>query len=339
MKRAVRWTAGVCAALSIAVASGCGSGKGDDPAPRPHTELITALSGVRDSFLTHYWSEFGDVAGVRARGAAENPDPLLGYGESQLVQAAAQLHDLTGIDPLAARTALTLGQPPEQVGVLNGTFDPSAIGAKLQKLGYKKRDVGGGEAEWVIRDNHAIDANDRFAQLGILTALNVIRVSPTRVVYAGATKDIDTKTLTGPRPLSDAFDVGAVADCLGPVKAAQIGMDINTSPKLMGIGVQTSSPQDATAVVCMVTKSRDAAEDIASAWPGRVQSVTSYLTNEPWSKVLADPKAEVLDGSEHVVRLTARPLGKVTALFDAWRAKDLGPLLTGTRPDPTVSAR
>lgn len=338
MKRAVRRAAGVCAALSIAVASGCGSGKGDDPAPRPDTELITALRGVKDSFLTHYWSEFGDVAGVRARGTAETPDPLLGYGESQLIAAASQLHDLAGIDPLAARTALTLGQPPEQVGVLNGTFDPAAIGAKLQKLGYKKRDVGGGEAEWVIRDHHAIDANDRFAQLGILTALNVIRVSPTRVVYAGATKDIDAKTLTGPRPLSDALDVGAVADCLGPVKAAQIGMDINTSPKLMGIGVQTSS-KDATSVICMVTKNRDAAEDIASAWPGHVRSVTSSLTDEPWSKVLADPKAEALGGSEHVVRLTARPLGKTTALFDAWRAKDLGPLLTGARPDPMVSAR
>ncbi|MFJ9707647.1 hypothetical protein [Streptomyces sp. NPDC101234] len=342
--RTARWGGGACALLSVAIASGCGASspaKGDEDGKRPRTELATALSQVQDTDPARHWIEFGDVAGVRARsggGSGSKRDPLLGYGESQLADAAALLPDPTGIDPFAARTALSVGRPPDPVGFLYGSFDTTAIGSKLRKLGYAKQDLAGGEATWIIRDHHKIDETDPLAQLGILTALNVVRVSPQRIVYAGASADID-KALAGDGPLADNEAVGGIADCLGEVEAAQIGLDPGISETPLGIGVTGSSGADAVEVACVTTPGQDAAEAIASAWPGRVRSTTSRLSNEPWSKLLAQPRAEVIGGPSHVVRLTARPTGSTRVLFDAWRAEDIGPLLTGAEPDPATSAR
>lgn len=325
------------------IASGCGTGdtaKGDD-VTRPRTTLITALSQVKDTHLTQDWIEFGDVAGVRSQstgGTGSQRDPLLGYGAPKLADAAALLPDLTGIDPFAARTALTLGYPPDQVGVLYGTFNSKEIGSKLRKLGYAEHALAGGETTWIIRDHHQIDEKDPLAQLGILTALNVVRVSPERIVYAGATADID-KTLSGAKPLADNEEVGGIADCLGKVKAAQIGFDVNVSNTPLGVGVLESSGTDTTEIACVTTKSQDAAQALASAWPGRVRSTRSAMSNEPWSKLLTHPQAEVVGGASHIVRLTARPTGSPRVLFDAWAGGDLGPVLTGAKPDPRASAK
>lgn len=342
--RAARWGSGACAVLSVVVASGCGTSgaaKDDEDGKRPRTALVTALSRVQDSHLTQDWIEFGDVAALRSRsdgGSGSKPDPLLGYGEPKLADAAALLPELTGIDPFAARTALSVGYPPEPVGFLYGSFNTTAIGSKLRKLGYAKHDLAGGETTWIIRDHHKIDEKDPLAQLGIVTALNVVRVSPQRIVYAGASADID-KALPVTKPLADNEAVGGIADCLGQVKAAQIGFDVKIATTPLGVGVTGSSGADATEVVCMTTTSRDAAEAIASAWPGRVKSTTSALSAEPWSNLLAQPRAEVVGGPSHVVRLTARPTGSTRALLDAWASGDLGPLLTGAKPDPEVSVR
>ncbi|NEA97631.1 hypothetical protein [Streptomyces sp. SID13726] len=343
--RAARCASGACALLSVVVMSGCGNSDtaGDDHVERPHTPLITALSQVKDTHLTQDWIEFGDVAGVRARsgaGSASPRDPLLGYGEQKLADAAALLPGLTGIDPFAARTALTLGYPPDQVGVLYGSFNTTEIGAKLRKLGYKEHALAGGETSWIIRDHHQIDQKDPLAQLGILTALNVVRVSSKRIVHAGATADID-KTLSGARSLSDNEEVGGIADCLGQVEAAQIGFDVNISDTPLGVGVlrPSGSDADATEVACVTTESEGAAQALASGWPGRVKSTMSARAGEPWSKLLTRPRAEVVGGASHVVRLTARPTGSPRVLFDEWAVGDLGPVLTGAKPDPRLSAK
>ncbi|MFF0223212.1 hypothetical protein [Streptomyces sp. NPDC004629] len=341
---AARWGSGACAVLSVVVASGCGTSgaaKGDDDGKRPRTALITALSRVQDTHLTRDWIEFGDVAGVRSRsdgGSGSKPDPLLGYGEPKLADAAALLPDLTGIDPFAARTALSVGYPLDPVGFLYGSFNTTTIGSKLRKLGYTKHDLAGGETTWIIRDHHKIDEKDPLAQLGIVTALNVVRVSPQRIVYGGASADID-QALAGTKPLADNEAVGGIADCLGQVKAARIGLDLKIAATPLGIGVAGASGTDATEVVCMTTASQEEAERLASAWPGRVKSTTSALSAEPWSNLLAQPRAKVIGGPSHVVRLTARLTGSTRALFDAWTSGDLGPLLTGAKPDPEVSVR
>ncbi|MET8977137.1 hypothetical protein ABZX85_16090 [Streptomyces sp. NPDC004539] len=344
--RTARWAGGVCALLSVALASGCGTDRaanGDDGGggggggDKPPTALVTALREVRGSDPARAWIEFGDVAALRGGSPAER-NPLLGYGEPKLAPAATLLPDLTGIDPFAARTALSVGKPPDEVGFLYGSFDPAAIGAKLKKLGYAEHPLGGGESTWTVRDDRAIDPADPLAQIGIVTSMNVVRVSPRRIVYGGAGADVD-RALKGTGALADDKAVGAVADCLGEVRAAWIGLDEKTAPEPMGIGVRQPAKGAATEVVCMTTASGDAAESIASAWPGRVRSTTSMVSNEPWSKLLSHPEAEVIGGSSHVVRLTARPTGAVNVLFDAWLHLDLGPLLTGARPAPEISAK
>lgn len=281
------------------------------------------------------------MAGVRSRsdgGSSSKRDPLLGYGEPKLADAAALLPDLTGIDPFAARTALSVGHPPDPVGFLYGSFNTTAIGSKLRKLGYTKHGNADGETTWVIRDHHKIDEKDPLAQLGIVTALNVVRVSSRRIVHGGASADID-QALTGTEPLADNEAVGGIADCLGQVEAAQIGLDLKIAATPLGIGATGSSGTDATEAICMTTASQDAAEVLASAWPGRVKSTTSALSAEPWSNRLTQPRAEVIGGPSHVVRLTARPTGSTRVLFDAWASEDLGPLLTGAKPAPETSAR
>ncbi|MBS2550868.1 hypothetical protein KGQ19_28745, partial [Catenulispora sp. NL8] len=44
--------------------------------------------------------------------------------------------------PPIATSAITVGNPPNAVGILYGGFDPAAIGAKLAAWGYKKQDRG-----------------------------------------------------------------------------------------------------------------------------------------------------------------------------------------------------
>ncbi|MHC5907666.1 hypothetical protein ACVNF4_27820 [Streptomyces sp. S6] len=339
--RTARRAGGVCALLSAVVVSSCGAdhaAQRDDDGDKPPTALITALRETRDTGAARAWTEFGDVAALRSQGTPAKPNPLLGHGEARLAPAARLLPDLTGIDPYAARTAVSVGRPPASVGFLYGTFDTAAIGAKLKKLGYAEHPLGGGESTWVIRDGHAIDPADPLARIGIVTSMNVVRVAPRRIVYGGATTDLDQAT-EGTGPLAGDKAVGAVADCLGEVRAAWVGLDEKTAPEPMGVGVRQTAKGPATEVVCMTTASDGAAESIASAWPGRVKSTTSMVTGVPWSALLAEPKAEVLGGSSHVVRLTARATGSVNALFDAWAHMDLAPLLTGARPAPENSVK
>jgi len=331
----------VCALLTAVAGSGCGADDAAEKADggdKPPTALITALREAENTEPARSWTEFGDVAALRSQDTPTKPDPLLGHGEAGLAPAASLLPELTGIDPYAARTAVSVGRPPTSVGLLYGTFDTAAIGAKLKKLGYAEHALGGGESAWVILDDHAIDANAPLARIGIVTAMNVVRVSPRRIVYGGATADLD-RALKGTGPLADDKAVGALADCLGEVRAAWLGLDERTAPEPMGVGVRRTAKGEATEVVCVTTASKGAAESIASAWPGRVRSTTSTVSGVPWSTLLAEPEAEVLGGSSHVVRLTARPTGSVNVLFDAWRQGDLGPLLTGARPAPENSAK
>ncbi|MFE9424687.1 hypothetical protein ACFYNO_17145 [Kitasatospora sp. NPDC006697] len=306
-----------------ATTAGCGgssaparSQSGDAVVP---ASLPAALSQAHaDSTARHFQLLYG------TGGQAAN-------GEPALAAAASQLPQLTGIDPASAATALSVGAPPTAVGFLYGSFDTAAIGTKLTALGYHRQDLGHGEALWTIRDDHQLDAGSPLTELGIAGELNVIRLSPARLVYGGAHSDLDRALATSGPALADDRLIGGLASCLGDTaRAAQIGQDPTVGAAPFGLGISQAGGE----VVCLSAPSADAAQAMATAWPQRAATANSAKTDQPWSTRLADPAATVVGGPAHLVRLTARPTDSDQVLFQASMNQDLGELLggLGTRP-------
>ncbi|GAA1952489.1 hypothetical protein GCM10009738_27530 [Kitasatospora viridis] len=294
--------------------------------------LTTALHQVHATDLTRAWIEFGNTGGptyIDNGSAADalSTDSLAGFGAPALA-TQSQLPLLTGIDPAAGRPALSVGRPGDAVGFLYGSFDAAGIGANFRKLGYQHKDLGGGETEWLVRDQDRTDQTSPLAQLGITTALNVVRVSPNRIVYGEVSADVDQALAGGPT-LADDAAVGPVAGCLVDTVAAQIGQDPKVGRQPLGVGVRAPVPTDATEVICLPTASDAAAQAAAAAWPGRVASARSTVWAEPWSALLTAPQATVVGGPDHLVRLTARPTTTVQVLFQAVQNADLGSLVGG----------
>ncbi|MBW8802720.1 MAG: hypothetical protein JF587_02490 [Catenulisporales bacterium] len=195
---------------------------------------------------------------------------------------------------------LTLGKAPNEVTVLYGTFDPAAIGTKLQGLGYKQTDRGHGETQWLIRDDHQFDMNQQPEALGaMLSTLNVIRVSKDRIVYGGATADLDAAVPAQSASLAADPAAGEIAKCLGADASGEFTTTYSV-PLAVGIG------SDGTETLCVAAEGDRSAQAYGDIFTTQITKGESVVSRLPWSQLLADPKAESLGGKAHVVRLTAR---------------------------------
>jgi hypothetical protein len=328
-------------AVAVILLAGCSS-SGTKSAGGGGGPVVDALRKVHATDLSKTAFEFGDTAGVlrldggRTTGSAPF-SKLFGYGASGIAAQYQLLPDRTGIDLARATTAITVGSPPNQVGVLYGSFDAARIGAKFQALGYHKR-VDGGDTVWTLHDDHQADPSGPLADLGIVAQLNVVHVSGTRVVYGGAGSDID-QVLGGKPTLADDSTYAGLAGCLGEARAAVIQTDPQTWPLPFGVGVTATSAADEQEVLCVATKDDATAKALAAAWPGRVRKGTSQHTAQPWSDLLTAPQAKVLGGPAHIVRLRAHAAHDHApgVLFDAATTRDLSALLGTPAATPGTS--
>jgi hypothetical protein len=276
--------------------------------------------------------EFGDLAGERKAdngNALEGPFAMVGdVGDDELAIAdeTGQLRQLTGIDMTQVTSAVQFGRAPATVGILYGSFDTKAIGAKLGALGYKSSDLGGGETAWVVRDDHQVDASDQLSQLGIFGSLNVIHLSSSRLVYGGASTDIAALAAKGSAADDPAY--AGVADCLHDAKAAVIADHGDAWPGVLGLGVGGDAKSQ-TQIVCVATASDAAAQQLAQSWVSHVGTAQMAKSNIPWTNMLSGAKAENLGGAGHVVRLTAHGM-RANLLFQAVENQDLASLFPGS---------
>lgn len=329
-------------AVAMILLAGCSSSGSKSAADGGRGPVADALRKVHATALTKTAFEFGDVSGTlrldggRTTGSAPF-SKLFGYGASGIAAQSQLLPDRTGIDLARATSAITVGRPPNQVGVLYGSFDASAIGAKLQALGYRKR-TDGGDTVWTLHDDHRLDPSGPLADIGIVAQLNVVHVSATRIVYGGAGSDID-QALAGKPTLADDPTFAGLGDCLGDARAAVVQADPQTWPLPFGAGVTATSAADEEEVLCVATKDDATAKALAAAWPGRVAKGMSQRTAEPWSDLLSAPRAKVLGDASHIVQLRAHAAGghRPGVLFDAVNTRDLSALLGAPAPTPARS--
>lgn len=324
--RGLRWHGAVLGMAAVALAAACSSSSpakspgptspsrptGSSSAPKTIAE---ALRGVHSAPTTSDYVEYA-VVPVLAQldgGTIDFDSPLTKIAASGGVLGfiSRAVVDTTGIDPMSASSAMTIGEPQQTVGVLFGSFDPAVIGGKLAALGYQRTDHGGGETQWQIADDHKAPLDGTLADLGMLDQLNVVRVSPSRIVYGGATADLDAALPAQSAPLSKDPVVGGLADCLGPAASALIAQSRTVTPFLsrepIAIGIRATTPTDMVDELCIAAPDDATAQKFAAAFPLQVKTGTDVLQKEPWSAVLADPHATVLGGKAHIVQLTARP--------------------------------
>ncbi|WP_194924452.1 hypothetical protein [Catenulispora pinisilvae] len=310
-------TALALAAGSAAACSSSGStsaGGGDSSGSFKDTlENIHAVAQTSD------YIEYGATAQVAKLAGGTKPatggpfTQLQGIGAEQLFQYWALLPPLTGFDSTTVTSAVTVGNPPNAVGVLYGSFDPAAIGAKLAAWGYKKQDRGGGVTAWISNDDHKFDATKLDPTTGVgpgMTGwLNVIWVSNTSIAYGGATSDLAAALPAQSKPLSSDNVLSSLADCLG----SPLGAMVLTDPKTIGnsaataiaFGVTATNASDAQEEICVAASDAAGAKTIATAFTKAVTTGTDLVQNNPWSKELTAPQTDVLGGSAHVVRLSA----------------------------------
>ncbi|NUR31662.1 MAG: hypothetical protein HOV83_38460 [Catenulispora sp.] len=291
----------IAAALAAAGCSSSGSsGSGSGGVPKT---LADALKGVHAADTTKTQLAWGQYGGARG------------------VQFDVVLSPVLGFSVVKQPFALTVGKPPNELTVLYGSFDPASIGAKLKGLGYQATDRGHGETQWLIRDDHKVDMDQKPEDLAnTLATYNVIRVSKDRLVYGGATADLDAALPAQGAALADDPVVGAIAKCLD--EGASGMFDTTAVP--LGVGVGPSG----TETICVSAADDATAKKYADKFVQQATTGKSARTLQPWSELIANPKAEVLGGKGHVVRLTvtdvvaSRPV-LVTALLTG----DVGTLI------------
>ena len=284
IRRALRPAVVASAAVTLATA-GCSDGgsksaAGPVPAHAPKT-VAAALVDVNVTDTTKASFAYGD------------------YGAPDLITVDHSLGQIVGFDVRDAAFSLSVGEAPNTVGVLYGRFDPTPIGAKLAVLGYQKTDLGHGETQWQIRDDHQPDTSTKSAALASTkAALNVLRVSKERIAYGGATADLDAALSDRPGSLADDAVVGAVAKCLG--KDPSGVFTSGPVPIAYGIGPH------GTEQLCVSAPDAATAKAYGETFRQQVRTGTSARTQEPWSEWVTDPKVEGLGGKANIVRLTVK---------------------------------
>jgi hypothetical protein len=275
---AVLLTAGCSSSGSSGGSAGGSSGPGAGGVPKT---IADALRDVHAAPTTKTDFAYGQYGGANLVRYNEILAPVIGFSAE-------------------APFVLTLGKPPNEVTVLYGTFDPAAIGTKLQPLGYRQTDRGHGETQWLIRDDHQFDMNQQPEVLGAtLSTLNVIRVSKDRIVYGGATADLDAAVPAQSASLADDLRAGEIAKCLGADASGEFTTGYAV-PLAVGVG------PDGTETICVAAEGDRSAQAYGDIFTTQITKGESAVSRQPWNKMLTDPKAESLGGKAHVVRLTAR---------------------------------
>lgn len=331
------------ACLTLVLAAGCGGSGGSggsgtggtdtaDQGQGSPTTISAALTGFPATAATKGYLVFGDLAQLASLngGAAATGQfsDLVGTGADSIAPFESTFPGQTGIDPDAATAGVELGNPPDQAGVLYGTFDPTTIGKKLQGLGYTQHTGADGATRWILKDDDQIDPAGGLGENGPLALFNVVDVSATRIVYGGSSATVGSVADPGTNPLSADPTTAGLASCLGQAKAAMIAPTSEGSTPV-GIGVLATSAQDVTEETCVPTSSAVAASALAAGWATRIGTGISVKSDEPWSALFADPQSTVIGGPANVVRLTVHPgpSGKPGSLFQAFMADDLSALI------------
>lgn len=120
---------------------------------------------------------------------------LVYFSEQSGLARAPEWLATFGIDSFAVEQELTVGQPPQQIAILEGNFDAAAIGAALQNVGYQVQSLNGVPIFALGEDN-----SPPVGMVGALAAdkLNRLAVAPDRIVAAASTSALASALAPAP---------------------------------------------------------------------------------------------------------------------------------------------
>jgi hypothetical protein len=280
---------------------------GPSPAGGVPTTFSVALAATPATGWDDTYVEFGAVSHVVSLNGSPGSGPLLAYvgmGESPLAESGNRSADVLGFDPLTVTAAVTVGQPPKQATAVYGAFDVSAVGKKLTAAGFKQKGSAAGGTVWGLAADDQVDLDNPLGD----PQLDDVLVTAGRIVLGPSATDVEALAAAGGSTLASNAKLSALASCLG---AAYAGMISPASPAIgstpVGVGVVGDSGQDASEEICVSAEDSATANAIGAHWTRQITSGRSQQQDEPWSKLLTDPRASVVSSSPTVVRLTAKP--------------------------------
>ena len=317
----------------IPVAAGCASGasaasgSGGSAAPGGDS-LTSALAHVADSANNRGQVSYDDTSAL-VRLTGPTPDyskdfgVLLGWGASSITPMISQLSDDTGIELLKENFAISAGEPPATLTLLDGGQDASLVTSRMTRLGWKQ--------DGATLVGQALSSGSPGDASSYSLSMHNVRASGADVAFGGFGANLaQIGSPSGPTLASDPL-VSAVAACLGDVVAAQINVGTPsgaTVPDAIAVGVRTPASNTATpqAVTCTAWPTQAAATRYASAVRTALASGTSAETKQPYSALLKNPTVTSLGGSQHVVQWQADTPGRANLIFQMIEDNDLPPL-------------
>ena len=289
--------------LAAACLAGC-SGSGGDGAA---SGLAAAMDSVSGSGPAAEYFEYGDLAALRKLGvlhpdATQGTGPLFdprwsqvaGIGASDLAAFGAVLPKLIEVNPLAADSAVTIGNPPNRATRIDGSTDSKAVSAKLTALGAKARKFGSTAGlsfgpDNAINTSSKLGANPNYGSLAI--TLNQIAVTDDTFVTSRNAATLEKALSPGDQSLLDTPHFGDLAGCLGDVAGAIVlaASDPDTRSTLIAVGVRTPSSADAAVddVLCILPKAGEQHAVHQSIAQRLAPDATDPIANSPVSQYVA----------------------------------------------------
>jgi hypothetical protein len=304
--------------LTCALAS-CSSGgaTGD-------TGLDKALSQVADTASTRTQISYDDTAKlVQLAGAGVgNPDgfaPLRGWGAASISQLVYTVVSDTGVNVLNEDYSISAGSPPHTVTLLHGGQNASQVTDRLTKLGWKNN--GG------TLTGPALASGSRTANLYALI-MHLVKPSGSDLTLGAARANLSQIGSPSGKTLADDPLVSALANCLGDVVAAQIGIGGNLGgkkPAGVAIGVRTPASKSATprAVACVAWPTQAEATGFESNVRKALSHGLSPTANKPFSSLFGHPAVTSIGGSQNVIQWQADTPGRALLIFEMYESVDL----------------
>ena len=298
--------------MAACTSSGAPSGTSDAPTGQGHEQgppsasrFLAALRHVRVGNTPHWIVTFSrSRAALIANGGTRD-----GHAYVRAIDVGNEPADLPQLDIIGshAETALTVVIDQQITVALTG-FDTSRIAPALAGLRLK------GER----KANGTLYRPRPGSPLGLV---DFVRLHDGEVHFGyrgGRWSVLDARPTDS---LGAQPDVAAVVSCLGDPLAGEVVEGFH-HPNVRRVAIGTSGSAGAPAVdtLCAATASDAQARALAAHVQEKFRTDAVSRNDLRWSDLLSDPRAEVLGGPQHVVRLTGQPkIGGAGALFEHLR--------------------
>lgn len=312
-----------------------------------NTQLTVALATIADNPNTRAEIQYDDTAAlVDLAGASWSSTkgfaPLRGYGSGSLASYGRVLADSLHLRMFDADYGITAGRPPRSISVLRGGQGSVSLAA-LRKWGWRTRG-----------DRLVAPSLDRVGGNPTVTAsltpvLAQVRSSDSNLVYGSSRARLDQADTAGgfgrfgaDGTLAGDPRVGALADCLGDVVAADIlGTDLPGGATGIAVGVRRPDRNTDTphAVACVSWSGSGAEHKYASRVRHALTSGTDLATGQGYATVLRDPSVRDVGGSQHLVAWDADTLHGANQIFEMLDNDDLPALVKCSDLPPVARSR